>query len=169
MKYTIVYESRTGNTKELAEVIKEELKGECLYMGKPSEDIDIESPDVIFIGSWTDKGTFDEKINQILKHLENKKIFLFGTAGFESSKDYHDTILENVKKNISSSNVIIGEYMCQGKMPLAIRNKYENMDQKDVSFNIEEFIANFDKATSHPDSNDIDDLRKCIRGLKEIG
>lgn len=36
----------------------------------------------IFVGFWTDKGTCDDNITAFLNKLENKKVFLFGTAGF---------------------------------------------------------------------------------------
>ena len=49
MKYAVVYSSVTGNTKKLAEAIKNKV-GQG-YFGKPSDEA-LEA-DVIFVGFWT--------------------------------------------------------------------------------------------------------------------
>ena len=54
--------------------------------------------------------------------MKNKQIFLIGTAGFGGSDIYFRKILSQVKQFIDASNVIVGEYMCQGRMPQSVRN-----------------------------------------------
>ena len=144
--YTIVCNSLTGNTKMLADKISEIL---------PSDDND----DIVFVGFWTDKGNADSKTIEYLKDLRDKKIFLFGTCGFGGSVAYFDRILTNVKSNIDDSNQIIGEYMCQGKMPQSVRERYLKM--KDVP-NIDALIDNFDRALSHPDKEDLEKLSQMV-------
>lgn len=59
MKYAIVYSSRTGNTKLLAERMKEVLtKENCIYFGEPNEEA-LKAP-MLYIGFWTNKGSTDE-------------------------------------------------------------------------------------------------------------
>ena len=113
--YTVVYNSLTGNTKLLADTIREVL---------PCND---DNNDIVFAGFWTDKGTADSKTIEYLKLLRNKKVFLFGTCGFGGSQAYFDRILTNVKRKIDSSNEVIGKYMCQGKMPNSVRERYLKM------------------------------------------
>ena len=84
--YTVVYNSLTGNTKLLADTIREVLP--C----------DNDNNDIFFVGFWTDKGTADSKTIEYLKGLRDKKIFLFGTCGFGGSEAYFDRILTNVIK-----------------------------------------------------------------------
>ena len=52
MRSAVVFDSKTGNTKLLAQWIAEEIK-DCVYCG----DIDnaVEA-DTYFVGFWTDKG-----------------------------------------------------------------------------------------------------------------
>lgn len=152
--YTIVYNSLTGNTKLLADTIREVLP--C----------DNDNNDIVFVGFWTDKGTADSKTIEYLKLLRNKKIFLFGTCGFGGSVTYFERILTNVKSNIDSSNQVIGEYMCQGKMPESVRERY--MKMKDVP-NVDALIDNFDKALSHPDEKDLEKLsQKVLQTLTNV-
>lgn len=158
MKYSIVYSSKTGNTKFLAEHIKNTLGDkDCVYFGEPTEKaIDA---DIIFAGFWTDKGTCDDNFKNFISSINCKKIFLFGTAGFGGSKEYFNKILSAVKENINKNCIIAGEFMCQGKMPISVRKRYEAMEetaQKHI------LIANFDTASSHPDNNDLADLGKAV-------
>jgi flavodoxin len=162
-RYSIIYSSKTGNTKKLAETIYNTLsKNECDYYGDVNR-INEELSGVMYIGFWTEKGNADSSTIEFLKKLKNKKIFLFGTAGYGESEKYFEIIINNVKKNIDSSNTIIGTFMCQGKMPLSIRERYEKMrEQNNVSLNIDDLIANFDKALSHPNENDLKALEKIV-------
>lgn len=162
-RYSIIYSSRTGNTKKLAEAIYNALpQNSCDYYGEVDK-IEDELSEVLYIGFWTEKGDADLQTIELLKQLKNKKIFLFGTAGYGESEKYFKNIVDNVKKNIDSSNTIIGTFMCQGKMPLSVLERYKRMkEQKSFMFNIDNLIANFDKALSHPNENDIKKLEKTI-------
>ena len=118
-KYSILYSSLTGNTKVLADAIHEALpQDECEYFGV--SDTVIPSSELLYIGFWTDKGNADTKTLQLLSQLKNKQIFLFGTAGFGGSDVYFRKILNQVKQFVDASNVIVGEYMCQGRNYIGI-------------------------------------------------
>ena len=114
-RYSILFSSMTGNTKELADAIREILPEETLDYFGLCKDADPQS-EILYIGFWTDKGTADEATTTLLKSLRNKKIFLFGTAGFGGSEEYYQKVLHNVRENIDPSNQIVGEYMCQGAL-----------------------------------------------------
>ena len=165
MKYSIIYSSKTGNTKLLAEAIKEELGDEsCLYFGEPDEKA--LDADIIYAGYWTDKGCCDEVTKAFISNIENKKLFLFGTAGFGSDSTYFDKVINNTKSNISSTVEVIGTYMCQGKMPMSVRVRYEKMrNNPNIPMDVDKLIANFDMALSHPDEKDLYLLKEAIKQL----
>ena len=92
-----------------------------------------------------------------------KKIFLFGTAGFGGSEAYFKRILDKTKESLDASNTVVGEFMCQGKMPQSVRERYEKMkEQPDHMPNIDAMIENFDKALAHPDDNDLNTLKQLV-------
>ena len=160
MKYSIIYSSRTGNTKLLADNLKKTLPREnCIYYGDVNEKA-LES-DMIFIGFGTYKGECDENLSALLNKLNNKKVFLFGTAGFGESELYYQQILRRVEKYINDSNEIIGTYMCQGKMPMSVRSRYESMLDKQPE-KMKEMIENFDKALNHPNEDDFMKLNDIL-------
>ena len=138
MRYAIVFSSKTGNTKLFA--------------------------DTLYVGFWTDKGTADAAILEFLEQLHGKKVFLFGTAGFGGSEGYFNKILKTVQKSLDRSNTLIGSFMCQGKMPLSVRQRYEAMKKQPIHMpNLDMLIENFDKALSHPDADDLARLKQAVR------
>ena len=161
-KYSIVYSSLTGNTRMLADAVHEALpQDECEYFGEA--DTVIPSSELLYIGFWTDKGNADTKTLQLLSQLKNKQIFLFGTAGFGGSDIYFRKILSQVKQFVDASNVIVGEYMCQGRMPQAVKERYLRMkEQPEHPANLDMLIENFDRALPHPDAADLEKLRKAV-------
>ena len=152
MKYSIYYESKTGNTKLLAEKAYEILKKDIVNFEEYKGNYIDYNEDIIIVGFWTDKGGATDNIKELLSKIENKKIILFGTAGFMSDKEYYEKIINNVKEDINESCEVIDYFMCQGKMGIGIRKRYEkSLETNPDDENIKVMIKNFDNALSHPD------------------
>ena len=158
MSYAIVYSSRTGNTELLAGAIRESLDpADCLYFGQP--DPQALAADQIYLGFWTDKGTCDEETAAFLPLLTDQQVFLFGTAGFGGAPAYFDGILSRVRGLLPETARVTGSFMCQGKMPLSVRRRYETMPD---SPRRTAMLANFDQAVSRPDGQDLADLKAAV-------
>ena len=164
MKNAIVYSSRTGNTKMLAEAVQEKIS-DCTYFGAPDEAA--LTADRIYVGFWTDKGTCDADTEKFLKTLKSQQVFLFGTAGFGGESGYYEKILDRVKKFLPETVKVTGTFMCQGKMPMSVRQRYEGLQHSPTPPpNIGMLIDTFDRALSHPDQNDLQKLREAVRNCK---
>ena len=163
--YSIIFSSATGNTKLLAETIHNTLPQEgCAYFGPWNREIPA-SP-TVYVGFWTDKGNADQNTLALLSQLRNKKVFLFGTAGFGQSPAYFEKVLGAVRSALDDSNQLLGEYMCQGKMPQAVKDRYLRMKaQPEHPQNLDALIANFDHALSHPDKEDLEKLGQMVQGV----
>lgn len=123
----------------------------------------IPASETLFVGFWTNQGVADQATQKLLAQLRNRKVFLFGTAGFGGSEAYFQAILDKTKAFIGDSNTVIGTYMCQGKMPHSVRERYVKMkEQPDHMPNIDAMIENFDKALSHPDADDLVKLAESV-------
>lgn len=163
MSYAIVFSSKTGNTRLLADTLRASLpQNECTYFGAPApEALEAET---LYIGFWTDKGHADDTLTAFLQTLKGKRIFLFGTAGFGGSAPYFEKILAATRKALDGSNTVIGSFMCQGKMPVSVRQRYEAMKAKPLHIpNLDTLIENFDKALSHPDAADLEQLKQAVK------
>ena len=146
----IVYSSKTGNTQFLANGLNFMESKYCV----PVENAkNLEPVNLLCIGFWCDKGDCDDQMKQYLSTLRNQNVFLFGTAGFGKSKEYFEMILKNVQNHLDASNYVKGTWMYKGKIPLAIRAKFESNP---------EMLKNFDEALKHPNDKDVDNLMKCV-------
>lgn len=160
MKYAVVYSSQTGNTARLAEEVLAALPPEeCVYSGPPSEKA-LEA-ERVFAGFWTDKGACPPEMQAFLQTLGGKRVFLFGTAGFGGSGQYFAQILGRVEAFLPASSRVEGRYMCQGKMPMALRRRYEAMLPGEPE-KAKVMLENFDAALPHPDRADLARLRQAV-------
>ena len=164
MKIAVVYKSLTGNTKLVAEAIGEALKSEHdVCVCEPAECVEA---DLYFVGTWIDKGSSTKEIAEFLAKLDNKKIALFATAGFGGSQEYYDALAERIKAQIPESNEILGQFFCQGKMPMSVRDRYVAMLQANPEDkNMEVNVKNFDEALSHPDTTDLSNAVAWAKGI----
>ena len=114
-----------------------------------------------FLGTLSDDGgIFFQYAAEFLKTLTNQKVFLFGTAGFGGSSAYFEQILDRVQQNLGQEVEVVGRYMCQGKMPQAVRDRYASMEDSPRRTSM---LENFDKALSHPDEQDLKQLKEKVR------
>ena len=159
MKVCVLYDSVTGNTRMLAEVI--EKKYAALLTENPAE------ADVVFLGSWTDKGSFSEKMKEQAEKIRGKKVFIFGTCGFGGSPEYYERLFERAAALLDESNTVIGHYYCQGRMPMAVKDRYVSMlREHPEDKKLEASIQNFEEALTHPDSEDLEKLSEALDELK---
>ncbi len=155
MKKAIVFSTVSGNTKKLADVIYNSI-GEEVYCGKPCAEAT--DADMIYVGSWTAGFSCAPDIKAFLESLNNKKIFLFMTAGYGHSDEFFKKILDAAKENINSSNELVGEFICQGEVSESKREAIKKMDMA----KFESMQAELDYSKSHPDSNDLENLKKIL-------
>ena len=166
MKETIIYDSLTGNTKELAETIKKERNN--AYCEKISDKLteEVRNANIFYIGTPIIKGMPTKKITSFLQQLENKKIFLFFTMGYGGSKDYYNTLKERIIKLIPKTNQIIGAFFCQGKMPESVKERYvELIKEHPEDKKLQVILQNFEKAKTHPNNQDKENLIKEINKI----
>ena len=83
----------------------------------------------------------------------------------ESIYNYFKEKEENrVKAHINESNEIIGNFYCQGKMPLSVKERYINLIKANPEDkNLEVSLENFEKALSHPNEDDLNSLKNKLK------
>ncbi len=153
MKYAVVFDSKTGNTAQIAQVIRDTLKQErCVAFGDhlPKEDVD-----VLFLGTWCDKGGFSDRMKLLIEQVHHQKTALFATCGFGMDAAYFRKIADHLQEQLPQDNEVIARFVCQGKMPQAVLTRYEAMLEKSETHDMaEKMINNFEQAKTHPDAMD---------------
>lgn len=156
MACAIVVDSKTGNTRKLADALAAELGGVVCAVGSPEAGAAVDAADTVLFGFWCDKGGCSEESAAALAALEGKRVFLFGTAGFGGSPEYFDRVLGNVRKHLPASAQLIGEIMCQGRIDPAARSKWEAAAQANPADpRATMMLKTFDAAEKHPSEQDL--------------
>ena len=120
--------------------------------------------DDLYVGFWTDKGNADESTFGLFEAAARQKYLPFWHRGFGGSEEYFNKILKKVERSLDRSNTVFGRYMCQGKMPLSVRQRYEGMKKQPIHLpNLDALIENFDNALSHPDAEDLERLKQAVK------
>jgi flavodoxin len=128
MKTWVLYYSKGGNTKKIADAIAEELgvpKSEQIPPAYPPEGVNL-----LFLGTGLYAGKPDPKMVEFIRTLSSNRVknaVVFGTSN--SGKD---TAIEAVKSLLKEKgiNVIDETYSCFGKFLLFKRNKPDSDDVK---------------------------------------
>lgn len=128
--------------------------------------------DVIFVGFWCDKGSCSPAVQHFLQGLAGKRVFLFGTCGFGESDEYFAQILDRVRTYLPADAQYIGGAMCQGKMGMGVKRRYEGMLEKDPeNAQARMLIDNWNKAQSHPNEDDVSRIaaaaKEALEGIAE--
>lgn len=169
MKSLILYSSLTGNTKKIAHTIYDAIQGEKEIKNISEvidNNIDYENYDIIFLGYWVDKGICDKNSKLVFENIHNKKLALFGTMGASTNGNYGINIMDKVKDVFSKDNVIVGSFICQGKIAEGLKVKYEEMLKLyPENEHIREQLNNHEESQSHPDEQEISE---AVRFAKDI-
>lgn len=116
MKGLIIYSSKTGNTKRMAEKIYEVLKKEYQMTIKDIRDApEVEKFDFILLGAWIDRGTLETKALKLLKTIKNKKIGLFATLGAMPDSEHGRKVIDNLIELLKDRKSL-GQYICPGQV-----------------------------------------------------
>ena len=100
--------------------------------------------------------TIDESLRKGMRVIVTGRLV---QRSFETREGERRTVVELQVDEVGPS----GTFMCQGKMPLSVRKRYEKMrEQNNISLNIDKLIANFDKALSHPNKVDLKTLEQIV-------
>ena len=163
MKIAIVFDSQTGNTAQVAKAIKDACEGhDIVAFGPPPQNVD--QAELIFAGSWTDKGFCTAEMKEFLHSLYGKRVALFGTASFGISELYFASLSDRFKAEVPKGNQVVSSFFCTGKMPQSIRDRYEEQLKADPdNARLKAMIQAFDLALTHPDQSDLDQAADFAR------
>ena len=168
MTYAIVYDSRTGNTEELARAVAEALPAQGrLAFGRVGEvdAASVAQANRVYAGFWTNRGDCTDEMGELLAGLAGKEVFLFGTCGFGADETYFAGVAARAAAHLPESAQLIGTFMCQGRMPSSVRRRYERTAEANPvqAARMAQLIENFDEAAAHPSDDDLARLRARVQ------
>ena len=128
-KYLIVYSSRTGNTRRMAEAFYEAApKGSRL--AEIREGVDPAEFDAVFVGFWVDKGMPNAQARDYLASLQNTDVVLFATLGADPTSEHAQTSLQKAADLLADNcRVAIDPKLIEAMRKHAKPNSYHTPEQ----------------------------------------
>ena len=112
MKALVVYSSRTGNTRKIAEAIAAVLPGCEIH---PVESAPApEGYDLVAVGYWVDKGMPDAQAKAYLETVRDANVALFGTLGAWPDSDHARDCIAQGEALVNAPerrNRVLGTYL----------------------------------------------------------
>lgn len=166
-KVVLCISSSTGNTRKIAEGLKEELKNENCEISvlNNKTDDNIQDEDALFIICfWCRRSTLDFASLKTVDLLKGKNILAFGTMGSYPDSSYGERVRQNVEEYISRENKCLGVYLSQGKVSLKSTERRRNLPRDNPHYLDDEGLKRHLDSQTHPDENDI---KKAVLFLRE--
>jgi flavodoxin len=155
MRSLVVYSSKTGNTRKVAEAVREGL-------GPSTELFDVKHApppdafDLVALGFWVDAGAPDADAREYMKQLRSGKVALFMTLGALPDSDHAREAMQSAQTLLRDCE-IVGTFASQGRVDPAL---IEGL--KDIPPQRREMIK---AAASHPDEEDLRGARETFQRI----
>lgn len=122
MEFQVIYFSKNGNTKKVAEAIASEIGVKAEYV----KDVVLKADTFVFLGSGCYGGKPAKDITTFIENhdFKSRNVALFGTSGGGIGKEV--TVMEDQLN--SKEACIRGKYFCRGKFLFANSGKPNNYD-----------------------------------------
>lgn len=158
MKTVVVYQSKSGNTRLMAEEIYE-------YLGDMDKDIididtdnDIPEADLYFVGFGVHNNNCSMDIVDLFERMEEGKYALFMSSGFLPTDKYKDKVLSNIEVWLPEQCELVDSFMCQGKME---RHVLDIMVGK-MPHAEEQLKQMYAEGSVHPNNDDMENLQEFV-------
>lgn len=151
MKYAVIYQSESGNTRQVAEAVFEAIETEDKILFDIDTENGMPEADIYFVGFGVHNGNCSMDIVECLEKIEDARFALFMTCGFTPSEKYKEKILSNLDVWFPETSELLGTFLCQGSVrelqKCTMINKMPEMRDK-----IEYMLK---QGESHPDGHDL--------------
>ncbi len=169
LQYLVLYQSESGNTRTVAATIFSFLPGNSKDLIDITTNKTIPEAEVYFVGFCVHQGSCSLTVSDFLSGLSGKQIALFATCGTGDYPGCYEQIEQSVTAWIETDNRYLGAFICQGRMPQAVRQKFEEKRNSENNDQVNRMLQSFDEALSHPDSLDLEHAKVFVeKTLKKL-
>ena len=159
----IIYSSRTGNTRAVAEHLAERFglsavnakvelaarKDELKNGSTPQGDAAGNDSDILLLGMWAWRGGPNPTMRTFMRGLRGRRVFLFGTMAAWPDSPHAQDCLDCARALLDEGgNALLGHFFCQGRLDPKLKGKGHHPLTPERAKRLEE-------AEHHPDHTDL--------------
>lgn len=156
MKTLIVYSSQSGNTRKLAQTIRDALPGDAT-LAPMNEAPAPEGYDLVCVGFWLKAGQPDPTAQEYLPRVKGKA-FLFATHAARPDSDHARNAMAKARE-LAGGGEIVGDFHCFGQARPEVLDMARKKPQPPV------WLEHAPEAVGHPDAEDLKRLRETLRSI----
>lgn len=158
MKSLVVYSSKSGNTKKLAEAVYGYLNGEK-EIATVAEAPDPDGYSFVAVGFWLMAGQPDPDSQAFLARLkEGQDVYLFATHGAAVGSAHAENAMKKARE-IAGKAHVRATFSCPGEVNPNVLEKAAQKNPQPA------WLADAPAAKGHPDAHD---LKMVVRVLEEL-
>lgn len=161
MRIAVIYSSRTGNTRKVAEAVAEALP-EDVRVCRVDDALDPADFELIFVGFWVDKGTADQDARNYMQKLSGQYVGLFATLGAYPDSDHAGQCIDRAMKLLPSC-IILDTFICQGAIDPKLIEWMKMLPAEHSHSPSEAKRKLWREAERHPDDHDLEAARQWAR------
>lgn len=161
MKYAVIYDSETGNTRKIAEAIYDSVQSANMEIINLAIETQIPQADIYFVGFPIHQKNCSMKIVDALEQIESGKVVLFATCGMQPTEKYKEKLEDALSIWLSDDVEYLGMYLCQGKTTPE-QKEYFYSTNPQYRDKIADMLA---EGEYHPDETD---CKEAVRFTMEI-
>jgi len=159
--YVVLYQSQTGNTRNIAETMYKAIESENKRLVDIDNTSNIPDADVYLVGFNIHNEICSIDILDFLEQISGGYIALFSSCGFIPTEEYKAAIEKKICAWISEEVQYMGMYLCQGK----VLEKQKTVMRQNMPDKAEILNRMFEIGDSHPDPQD---YKNAVAFVKEI-
>ncbi|MFV0379383.1 MAG: flavodoxin family protein [Anaerorhabdus sp.] len=168
MKKILLYSSKTGNTKKIADSIQEALICDRFEEITNFNVTDVNDDDFLIIGGWIDKGLMNKEVMDFIYQLKGKKVAFFFTLGAYPNSMHAFDCIENIKKAfVDNNNEVIAHYHCQGAIDPKLINWMSSLPADHSHSPDQDRINRWSDAKEHPNQEDLNSSKNFASTIKK--
>lgn len=154
MKILITYSSKTGNTEKVAKAIHKSIPTAEILAISELQNLDY---DLIFVGGWIDRSTYDQMALTLVKQIFDKKVAYFFTLGAYPDSDHAKDCIKNIEQLLTdNNNEVMGGYFCQGAIDPKLIEWLSTLPSDHRMSPNEQRKQRWEDAKTHPDTSDLE-------------
>ncbi|WP_107788388.1 flavodoxin family protein [Campylobacter concisus] len=171
MKSIVIYTSKSGNTKKIAEAVASELSCKAINFVDASE-LNLSEFDFIALGYYIDQGSPEKEFKKfITQNVKDKKMGFFITLGADVPSAHATQAIEQGRELFAQNgNEVLRTFICQGAIATEVIEQLKKLGKAmpdDPRFALTpERLERWERAKTHPDETDIKAAKGAFRGVE---
>lgn len=164
MKYAVIYQSKSGNTRKIAERIFDSIRSEEKEIIDVDEEQYIPEADVYLVGFGIHDGNCSIDIIDCLEELPEAKYALFATCGYIPTDEYKERLQGNLDVWLPDGGEYLGMFLCQGNVEQERRNIIiSKMPTRETQLK-----KLFEMGSVHPDEADLQEAEAFAEHIQDL-